>query len=95
MGRGQVSWGDIVGEDVFDGGAEEAGKFEGERQGGIKLARLDGVDGLPRDLKLLSEVGLGPVAFGAKDAEAVIQRYLPRTRGLAMPAKNQKTQKLR
>jgi hypothetical protein len=68
----------FVGKDGFDGAAEEAGKFEGERKAGIELPSLDGVDGLTGDLEFLGEVGLGPVAFGAEDAKAVFHWLLLR-----------------
>ena len=76
-------WGGLlfVGEDGFDGAVEEASEFEGQWETGIELAGLDGVDGLAGNLEALSEVGLGPVAFGAEDAEAVFHWYLWRMKG--------------
>ena len=62
----------FVGEDGFDGTVEEASEFEGEWKAWIKLAGLDCINRLPGDFKSLSEVRLTPVAFGAKDAEAVL-----------------------
>jgi hypothetical protein len=63
---------DLVDEDGFDGGFEETGEFEGQGEAGIVLAGLNGVDGLAGDLEAFGEVGLGPVAFGAEDAESVV-----------------------
>ena len=71
----------FVGEDGFDGAVEEASEFEGERETGIELAGLDGVDRLPRDFEALGEIGLAPVAFGAEDAEAIFHWYLKRMSG--------------
>ena len=64
----------FVGEDGFDCGVEDTSEFEGERETGIELAGFDGVDGLAGDLEALGEVGLGPVAFGTEDTQAVIHR---------------------
>ncbi len=71
----------FVGKDGFDGAVEEACEFEGEGEAGIELAGFNGVDGLAGDLEFLCEVGLGPVAFGAEDAETVFHRYLMRMKG--------------
>jgi hypothetical protein len=62
----------LVNEDGLDGGFEETGEFEGQWEAGVVLAGLDGVDGLAGDLEAFGEVGLGPVAFGAEDAKAVV-----------------------
>jgi hypothetical protein len=80
----------FVGEDGFDGTVEEASEFEGEREAWIKFAGFDRVDGLAGDFEALSEVRLTPVAFGAKDAEAVLHWYLIRTNGWESPMKIQK-----
>ena len=71
----------FVSEDGFDGAVEEASEFEGQWEAGVEFAGLDGVDGLTRDLEALGEVGLGPVAFCAEDAEAVLHWYLLRMNG--------------
>src|SRR2546427_11371582 len=67
----------FVDEDGFDGGVEKAGEFEGQRETGVVLAGLDCVDGLAGDLEFLGEVGLGPVAFSAEDAEAIVHLPVP------------------
>jgi hypothetical protein len=62
----------FVDEDGFDGGIEETIEFEGEGEAGVVFTSLDSVNGLTRNLELLGKLGLGPVAFGAEDAESVI-----------------------
>ena len=81
----------LVGEDGLDSGVEEAGEFEGEGKAGVVFSGLDGVDGLAGDLEFLGEVGLGPVSFGAEDAEAVVHLYLALRNGVETAAKNQKS----
>jgi hypothetical protein len=87
-------WGEgrllFVGKDGFDGAVEEASKFEGERETGIKLAGLDGVDGLAGDFEFLGEVGLAPVVFGAEDTESVFHLYLRRMTTPEIPMTIQK-----
>jgi len=61
------------GEHLLDGQAEQLGDSKGERQRRVVLARLDGVDALPRDAETLGEVALAPVALGAQDSEPVVQ----------------------
>jgi hypothetical protein len=39
----------FIRKDGFDGAVEQASEFEGERETGIELTGLDGVDGLARD----------------------------------------------
>jgi hypothetical protein len=61
-------------ENPLDRQAEQPRHSEGQRQAWVALARLDGVDRLARDLQALGQVGLGPFAFGAQDAQAVFHR---------------------
>ena len=61
----------VGGEDLFDGGFEEAGDFEGEAEAGFVAFGFDGVDGLARDLEFGGEVGLGPIFYGAQFAQAI------------------------
>jgi hypothetical protein len=68
----------FIGEDGFDGAVEEASEFEGEWETGIELAGLDGIDGLTRDFEAFGKIGLGPVAFGTEDAEAILHWLLLR-----------------
>ena len=58
---------------LFDRDAEEAGEAEGEGQARIVALGFDRIDRLPRDAEALGELGLGPVALGAEQAEAVGQ----------------------
>ncbi len=78
------SW--LVGEDLLDGGGEEAGQLEGQGQAGIETAGLNGVHGLAGDLEAAGEIGLAPVAFGAEDAKAVLHRFLQSWMCMAMRA---------
>ncbi len=74
-----------VREDGFDGLVEETGDAEGEGEARVVALGFDGVDGLAGDAELFGEDGLGPVAFGAEDFEAVFHggggRGVSRSRG--------------
>ena len=63
----------LVLKDCFDRQAEEASELEGERQAGIILAGLDGVDALAGDVEEVGELRLAPAAFGAQRLESVLQ----------------------
>jgi uncharacterized protein (DUF885 family) len=59
-------------ENLLDWPLEESRDAEGQRQAGIELAGLDGVDRLARDLELRRQRGLGPVALGAQHLETIL-----------------------
>ena len=55
----------LVMKNLFDTQSEETGGPEGERQAGIELSGLDGVDSLPGHIQGDGQLGLRPVALGA------------------------------
>jgi hypothetical protein len=57
----QLSKPRVILKNFFDRQAEQPGSFECERQTGIELSFFDSIDGLPRDLKLGSELCLRPI----------------------------------
>src|SRR5690606_10909099 len=73
-GRGRSvrrSGGGVVEEDGLDGAPEDAGDAEGQRQGRIVLAGLDGVDGLARDAQARGQVALAPAPLGAQHFQMI------------------------
>ncbi len=55
----------LVGENLLDRHPEQPRAFEGQRQAGVELLLLDGVDRLPRHVQRVGKVRLGPVTLGA------------------------------
>ena len=58
-------------ENILDPHVEQAGNPEGQGEGRVVFAGLDGVDRLTRHIEPASQFRLAPVAFGAQDFEAV------------------------
>src|SRR6185437_6798708 len=69
--------GSVVHENRLDRLAEQARDLERQRQAGVVLAGLDGVDALARDVEPGREVRLAPVALGAQHFQAVLHRPRP------------------
>src|SRR5262245_48153536 len=61
----------LVLEDVLHLQTEELCDPEGERQGWVVTVVLDSVHRVARDVEPFGEFGLGPVSFGAQNADAV------------------------
>ena len=61
-------------EDLLDRLAEEPRDAEGEGERRVVLAGLDGVHRLARDLQMVGQLGLTPVALGAEVFQAVVHR---------------------
>jgi hypothetical protein len=59
-------------EDRFDRLAKKLRDAESQGEAGIVLFRLDGVNGLTRDVKALGEVRLGPASLGAEDSKPAL-----------------------
>src|SRR4051812_7959502 len=58
-------------EELLDGGVEEAGQADGQRERWQVPAGLDRVDGLARDAQRGGESSLGELAGAAKEADVV------------------------
>ena len=56
----------------FDGQAEDLSNDEGKREARVEPARLDRVDGLPRDLRGICQLCLGPIPFGPEHPNPVL-----------------------
>lgn len=65
----------LVMKNLFDAHTEEPGGPEGEREAGIELACLDGVDGLPGYIEGVGQLGLSPVALGAQHLKPILHRW--------------------
>ena len=61
-------------EDLLDGGPEEPGNGDGQREGRRVPAGLDGVDGLPGDGQCAGELALGQPFGGAALPDVVLHR---------------------
>ena len=59
-------------ENFLDFHVEQARYAESERERGIVLAGLDGVDGLARDVESRRQLRLAPIAFSTQDFQAVV-----------------------
>ena len=73
-------------EDCLDGLLEQPCDHERQRKARVISACLDGVHGLTRDTKVLSEVALGPTAFGAQIPDGIL--HLPVAISLTICATN-------
>ncbi len=52
-------------EDVLNSLPEKVGNLECQWESGIVFAGLDGINGLPGNLELFGESGLGPLTLGS------------------------------
>jgi len=62
----------FIDKDRFNGRLKETGQLESQRKARVKFPRLDGVDGLARDLQPIGEIGLRPVSLGTKNTQSVL-----------------------
>src|SRR5688572_13759885 len=69
----------IRAENRFDRLLEQPGDREGQRETGVILPGLDGVDGLPGHLEPLRQIGLRPGPLGPQHPETIGHRYFRRT----------------
>ena len=72
--------------DCFDGLLEQPCDHERQRKARVISARLDGVHGLTRHMKVLREIALGPTAFGAQIPDGIL--HLPVAISLTICATN-------
>ena len=56
----------------FDGQAEDSRNDEGQGEARVEPARLDRIDGLPRDLRRVCQLCLGPIPFGPEHTNPVL-----------------------
>ncbi len=61
---------------IFNPIPEQRCDFKGKGKAGIVLAGLDRIYRLPRDIELISELGLRPLMVSTQVAHAVLHLYL-------------------